>query len=208
MLSPSSLIIKLRLTINMRALIDQWFSDFLLQKSLNALIDAIFPSLESNRYESDYIILHAILSTRKDYIIFHAILSTRNDSVDEINDYLICRFHGEERIYYCFDEAIDDINNFYLMELLNTASVSHLPPHYIRVKHNFIDVEIAVGQHARKKIFFPRILLSPNEDDMFPFKLKRKQFPIQLCFAMTINKPHGQRYSECRYVYSKPSIRA
>nr|KAJ0223677.1 hypothetical protein LSAT_V11C200059110 [Lactuca sativa] len=62
---------------------------------LNALINGVFPSLESNKCESDYIILHAILSTRKNYIILHAILSTRNDSVDQINDYLICRFHGK-----------------------------------------------------------------------------------------------------------------
>nr|KAJ0222017.1 hypothetical protein LSAT_V11C200059100 [Lactuca sativa] len=113
------------------------------------------------------------------------------------------------------------------MELLNMISVSHLPPHYIRLEvgcliillrnldpsnglcndtrlickrfqHNFIDLEIAIGQHAIK---------NPYEDDMFQFKLKRKHFPIQLCFAMTINKTQGQRYSECRYVYSRPSIR-
>ncbi|KAL7609961.1 hypothetical protein Lser_V15G13505 [Lactuca serriola] len=179
----------------MRALTDPWFSDFLLrigdgvedtvhrnfiripddmvipftkkEKSLHALIDAIFPSFEINRSEPDY-------------IISHAILSTRNDSVDEINDYLIGRFHGEEQIYYSFDEAVDDINNFYPVVFLNTLSVSGFPPHYLRLKvgcpiillrnldpsnglcngtrlicksfqHNVIDVEIAVGQHAGKR---------------------------------------------------------
>nr|KAJ0225593.1 hypothetical protein LSAT_V11C100003970 [Lactuca sativa] len=48
----------------------------------NALINAIFPSLEINRFKSDYIILRAILSTR-------------HDNVDETNYYLIGRFHGE-----------------------------------------------------------------------------------------------------------------
>ncbi|KAL4581486.1 hypothetical protein LXL04_017703 [Taraxacum kok-saghyz] len=37
-----------------------------------------------------------------------------------------------------------------------------------------------------------RIPLCPSADDMFPFKLKRKQFPIRLSFAMTINKAQGQ----------------
>ena len=34
--------------------------------------------------------------------------------------------------------------------------------------------------------------MSPSEDTSLPFKLKRKQFPIRLSFAMTINKAHGQ----------------
>lgn len=34
--------------------------------------------------------------------------------------------------------------------------------------------------------------LAPSEEDMFPFKLKRTQFPIRLSFAMTINKAQGQ----------------
>ncbi|KAL4570921.1 hypothetical protein LXL04_026586 [Taraxacum kok-saghyz] len=55
-----------------------------------------------------------------------------------------------------------------------------------------IDAEIAVGQHAGKIVFLPRIPLSPSDDDMFPFKLRRKQFPVRLCFAMTINKAQGQ----------------
>ncbi|KAL4574613.1 hypothetical protein LXL04_021447 [Taraxacum kok-saghyz] len=55
-----------------------------------------------------------------------------------------------------------------------------------------IDAEIAVGQHAGKRVFLPRIPLSPSDDDMFPFKLRRKQFPVKLCFAMTINKAQGQ----------------
>jgi len=57
---------------------------------------------------------------------------------------------------------------------------------------NVIDAEIAVGQHSGKRVFLPRIPLCPSEDDMFPFKLKRKQFPVRLSFSMTINKAQGQ----------------
>lgn len=48
---------------------------------------------------------------------------------------------------------------------------------------NIIYAEVAMG----KQVFIPRIPLSPPNDEGYPFKFKRKQFPIQLCFAMTIN---------------------
>ena len=39
--------------------------------------------------------------------------------------------------------------------------------------------------------FIPRIDCTSNEGDL-PFKLFRRQLPIRLCFAMTINKSQGQ----------------
>jgi ATP-dependent DNA helicase PIF1 len=57
---------------------------------------------------------------------------------------------------------------------------------------NSIDVEIVNSQHAGKRVFLPRIPMSPSEDVTLPFKLKRKQFPIRLGFVMTINKAQGQ----------------
>ena len=49
-----------------------------------------------------------------------------------------------------------------------------------------------MGQHAGKRVFLPRIPLCPSDDEMFPFQFKRKQFPIRLSFAMTVNKAQGQ----------------
>jgi ATP-dependent DNA helicase PIF1 len=57
---------------------------------------------------------------------------------------------------------------------------------------NVIDAEIIGGQHSGKRVFLPRIPLYPSEDDVLPFKFTRKQFPIRLSFAMTINKAQGQ----------------
>ncbi|XP_020263360.1 ATP-dependent DNA helicase RRM3-like [Asparagus officinalis] len=58
--------------------------------------------------------------------------------------------------------------------------------------YNVIQAKITMGQHVGKEVFLPRIPLSPAEDEGLPFKFKRKQFPIRLCFAMTINKSQGQ----------------
>ena len=40
-------------------------------------------------------------------------------------------------------------------------------------------------------MFIPRIQLSPDED-VFPFQWARRQFPVRVAFAMTINKAQGQ----------------
>ncbi|XP_024993308.1 uncharacterized protein LOC112527039 [Cynara cardunculus var. scolymus] len=115
-----AMIKKIRLTLNMGARTDTWFSEFLLRigdgdeeavdesficipddmtipyidkgKSKDALIDIIFPYLQINGADSDY-------------IISRAILSTKNENVDEINDQLIGKFSGDEKIYYSFNEA-------------------------------------------------------------------------------------------------------
>ena len=60
------------------------------------------------------------------------------------------------------------------------------------IQDNGIDVEIVVEQHARKRVFIPRLPLSPSDDISLPYKFKRKQFPVRLSFVMMINKSQGQ----------------
>jgi ATP-dependent exoDNAse (exonuclease V) alpha subunit len=52
-------------------------------------------------------------------------------------------------------------------------------------KSKVIDVNIG------EKVFIPRLSLSPS-DVKIPFKFQRRQFPISVSFAMTINKSQGQ----------------
>ncbi|KAJ9539421.1 hypothetical protein OSB04_032154 [Centaurea solstitialis] len=133
------------------------------------MVMVVFPSLQINGAVSDY-------------IISRVILSTKNHNVDDINDELMKRFCGEEKVYYSFDEAQDDTNNFYPIEFLNSLTDSSLPPHRLRLKlgwpiillrninptsglcngtrlicrgfqQNAIDVEIVVGQYARKRVY-------------------------------------------------------
>ncbi|WOG83732.1 hypothetical protein DCAR_0102910 [Daucus carota subsp. sativus] len=54
-----------------------------------------------------------------------------------------------------------------------------------------IEAIIVTGNHIGEKAFIPRICMRPS-DTALPFTLKRVQFPISLCYAMTINKSQGQ----------------
>jgi hypothetical protein len=228
---------QLRLVKNMRAQSDEWFADYLLRvgngteetdedgniwlpedicvsstgdsaADIKKLINHVFPALEHNM-------------DNPNYMTSRAILSTRNNNVDGINMHMIERFQGEERIYYSFDSAEDDPHGYYPQEFLNDLTPNGLPPHELKLKincpvillrnldpanglcngtrlvvcgfqNNAIDAEIVVGQHAGERVFLPRIPLCPSDNDMFPFRFKRKQFPIRLSFAMTINKAQGQ----------------
>jgi ATP-dependent DNA helicase PIF1 len=173
-------------------------------KDLDRLIKCIFPKLNENM-------------TNKDYITSRAILSTRNDWVDRISMKMIDSFLGGEVEYHSFDSTIDDSHNYYPSECLNTLTPNGLPPHVLKLKvgcpiillrnidptnglcngtglvvhgfqRNTIYAEIVLGQHAGKRVFLPRIPLYPSDDEIFLFQFKRKQFPIRLSFVMTVNK--------------------
>lgn len=113
-----------------------------------------------------------------------------------------------------------DNNNVYPTEFLNSLNFSGIPLAKLNLKVGFpimlirnlapaeglcngsrlvitrmtdrvIEARILCGDHAGKLAFIPRITLTPSTSEL-PFVLKRRQFPIRVAFAMTINKSQGQ----------------
>ncbi len=60
-----------------------------------------------------------------------------------------------------------------------------------RLGQRVIEAEIIRGNNVCKRVFMPRIIMSPSKTD-WPFVLHRCQFPVRVVFAMTINNNQGQ----------------
>ncbi|KAF8079845.1 hypothetical protein N665_0996s0002 [Sinapis alba] len=107
----------------------------------------------------------------------------------------------------------------YAVEYMNTLEYPGLPSHKLTLKvgapimllrninqkgglcngtrliitylgHRVLEAEIITGSHVGKRVLIPRIVLL-QPDTNLPFTLRRRQFPIRLCYAMTINKSQG-----------------
>jgi len=60
-----------------------------------------------------------------------------------------------------------------------------------QLSNRVMEVRLLTGEHAGEKVFIPRVANQPSDEEN-AFKFTRRQFPIRVCFSMTINKSQGQ----------------
>jgi hypothetical protein len=60
-----------------------------------------------------------------------------------------------------------------------------------RLAEKVIEAIVMTGSHVGDIVYIPGICLT-TRDPKWPFNLHRRQFPIRICYAMTINKSQGQ----------------
>ncbi|KAF8105368.1 hypothetical protein N665_0158s0050 [Sinapis alba] len=58
-----------------------------------------------------------------------------------------------------------------------------------------VDAKIITGEKVGETVSIPRLLITPSYTRL-PFKMRRRQLPLAVAFAMTINKSQGQSLSE------------
>ncbi|XP_074293142.1 uncharacterized protein LOC141620077 [Silene latifolia] len=175
---------------------------------LQVVVDVVFPEVNQVLFSPD------IFNDRP-------IVTPRNSDVDAVNKLLIEKFPEDSYSYKSFDGVVDDCSNVYPAEFLNTLCPLGMTPHELVVKKNspvillrnidpagglcnetrlickgffpnMIECEISTCFYTGERVFLPRITLKPSKSSKFPINFQRKQFPIKLSFAMTINKSQGQ----------------
>ncbi|KAH1069013.1 hypothetical protein GYH30_006552 [Glycine max] len=72
-----------------------------------------------------------------------------------------------------------------------------------KMAKHVIAAEIILGKNIGLAVYIPRMSMSPSQSP-WPFKLLRRQFPIMLSYAMTINKSQGQSLSMVGLYLPKP----
>jgi len=193
--------------------------------NLTDLIDFVYPNLIENSGNADYMVGRAILTPKNidvdmisDIVINRLPGETRIypslDSIDQT------------------ENTSEQQSQIYSPEFLRSLKMSDLPPGELKLKigvpiillrnlnpseglcngtrlivRNFqnkvIDAEIITGPHIGKRVFIPRITLSPSENSL-PFTLKRLQFPIRVAFSMTINRAQGQTLNKMGLYLPQP----
>jgi hypothetical protein len=192
---------------------------------INDIVNATYPDIQAKYTNAKYLEERAILAPTNDFV------QDINDfMIDLINvdeeTYLsadsICKAASN----------IPEQDAMYPIEFLNSLKFPGIPNHRLRLKVGLpimllrnlnqsaglcngtrllvtqlskwvLEAQIISGTHVGDKVFIPRIVLSPSESK-WPFVLKRRQFPVSVCFAMTINKSQGQSLKRVGLFLHKP----
>ena len=176
--------------------------------TVEEFVEEIFPKLQKNHQNIDQ------LATK-------AILTPKNKDVDVINSIILNKFPGQSISLPSVDKncPTNVTNTLYPVEYLWKIKEPGMPDHDLKLKKGviimllrnidqlsgacngtrlqilsitkyLINAKILTGPKKGNQIFIPRIYFPSDEKS--PVRFVRKQFPVRVAFAMTINKAQGQ----------------
>jgi hypothetical protein len=176
------------------------------QNSVESLVHSIYPGIaDGNKPDG--------------YFLNSTILSPKNDAVDELNKSILDMFPGQEKVLMSTDKVVNG-EDIYPLEYLHSLTATGLPLAHLAlkpgcplmllrnidpyqglcngtrmilmdIKQHVLQCRILGGEHAGNVIFISRMSIEPSNEDLH-IPLSRRQFPVRLAFAMTINKSQGQ----------------
>lgn len=193
--------------------------------SIQSIVTATYPNLHNNYANGKYLEERSILAPTNDVvneINYYIIDLLASNEETYLSADSICKA----------SRYIQNEDVLYPVEFLNSLKFPGIPNHRLRLKVGLpvmllgninqlaglcnetrllvtqiskwvIKAKVITGSHVGNKVFIPRVILSPS-DTKWPFVLKRRQFPICVFFAMTINKSQGQSLKQVGLFRTKP----
>ncbi|KAF0712371.1 hypothetical protein AaE_012043 [Aphanomyces astaci] len=206
------------------AIARNWETD----QDLNAYIDQIYGDINTPANPPEYMYERAILAPKNVGVDEYNAKVLRKINSSAMFTCLSADSVEQE------GKDVDDTAMEFPSEFLNSINISGLPPHklefkvgcpvmllrnicpsqglcngtrlrVVKVSTKCIEATIMGGAFDNKRVFVPRItLVDEGSQSNLPFKLKRRQFPVKLSFAMTINKSQGQTLSRVGLILPSP----
>ncbi|XP_019184837.1 PREDICTED: ATP-dependent DNA helicase PIF1-like [Ipomoea nil] len=189
------------------------------------IVDSTFPPFRSGHRHPKYLRDRAILAQKLD------VVDTINEFMNDHNTvegrtYISCDSVCKS------DANVDMPINLHTPEFLNGLRCSGVPNHALTLKvgspimllknidhtvglcngtrfivtrlvDHVLEGKIMCGTNAGTRVLIPRMSLTLS-DPRLPFKFQRKQFPLILSYAMTINKSQGQTLAKVGLLLKKP----
>jgi len=195
------------------------------ENKLAAIVKTIYPDFHARYKDPIYLVQRAILAPTNE--LTHSV----NDYMVPLvpgreKEYFSSNTIAKSTAQH---EAYDLL---YPIEFLNSINGNNFPQHRIVLKQGIpimllrnlnqraglcngtrlivtsigewtIEAKIMNGSHTNQSFAIPRITLS-LKNNKWPFVLQRRQYPIRVCYAMTINKSQGQTLSAVGLYLPKP----
>ncbi|XP_074300018.1 ATP-dependent DNA helicase PIF1-like [Silene latifolia] len=204
--------------------------DVLIQHVTNpiaSIVGITYPALQNRLWDPDYLQERTILAPT------HEIVEDVNDYVLSLIDgpeRLYLSFDEVSK-----DDATIGERDLFSTEFLNSIKCPGLPNHELRLKRGdmvmllrnidqsrglcngtrlivtnlgarVIRCTVLTGSHKGDQVHIAHITLTPSDSSKFPVRFNRRQFPIAVCFPMTINKSQGQSLSQVSIYLAKTGL--
>jgi hypothetical protein len=182
--------------------------------TVDSLIEEIYPGIQHGDKDDQYFLDRSILTCRNDTVVrlnselldlfpgeTHLLLSADSVHFDDpgMNEH---QPYSPEYLHSLVSSALPLAHlklkvGCPIMLLRNfdpiTGQCNGTRLRIVEIRRKVLRCRIISGdaKYAGKVVFLPRITLEPTAEDL-PLPLRRRQFPVRLAFAMTINKSQGQ----------------
>ncbi|XP_075481273.1 uncharacterized protein LOC142521984 [Primulina tabacum] len=193
--------------------------------SIAAIVESMYPSLDNNFNNNAYFQQRAILAPTLD------VVQSINEYMISVN-HLEGRLYLSSDTTCQSDRNVDLLNDLHTPEFLNGIRCSGVPNHELNLKvgtpvmllrnidhslglcndtrlivtrlgNHVLEGQILTGSNAGHKVLIPRMSLTPF-DPRLAFKFQRRQYPLIISYAMTINKSQGQSLSHVGLFLKNP----